>query len=267
MAVSNKELADAFRTACTEVEKDLPVLLHAVGATSVDPDAISLVASLTVEFTTKLIDAALECCDHQFPDTQDNFHPVARPKDDSFSKKRKESRPFDSPLPEPKVRRKETKPLPKTGSWFDEQEHGKLPPPSMADWVGTRGVDLWEDIRIPPAATRLSAHHFLFCLCHDTYLYGRIRQAITAKKTEFVPLLTDPVIQDMVQEEAALLKEQEREKHKSKQRKESAKKQSGDTSDGDDEEDEKEDEVRIEDDETPSWPNLSGLLPVFRDSD
>lgn len=117
----------------------------------------------------------------------------------------------------------------------------------------------------------ISAQQFIFPVCHNTYVYGRIREAQAAKLTVTEPLLHDVTVLDMVRTEGQLQQQEALQKRrrlrsmtKTKHKKvNDGKKDSGNISDADNDEDPEETEADKEE-EGPTWPGLDELLPAHR---
>ena len=72
-----------------------------------------------------------------------------------------------------------------------------------ADWAGLAGVDLFGPRRRVPYAGppyAIETKSFIFPICHDATLYGRIMEVQKARRT-IAPLLVDPILRDMVRGE------------------------------------------------------------------
>ena len=71
------------------------------------------------------------------------------------------------------------------------------------DWAGLAGVDLFGPRRRVPYAGppyTIETKSFIFPICHDPTLYGRIMEIQKARRT-IAPLLVDPILRDMVRGE------------------------------------------------------------------
>ena len=72
-----------------------------------------------------------------------------------------------------------------------------------SDWAGLAGVDLFGPRRRVPYAGppyTIETKSFIFPICHDATLYGRIMEVQKARRT-IAPLLVDPILRDMVRGE------------------------------------------------------------------
>ena len=72
-----------------------------------------------------------------------------------------------------------------------------------SEWVGLTGIDLFAPRRRVPYASppnAIETKSFIFPICHDATLYGRIMEVQKARRT-IVPMLGDPILMDLVQTE------------------------------------------------------------------
>lgn len=284
MAPSNKQqlltpkqaLERAFETATRALSLDMPVLMHGSGGGDNNWETQKLVAALTVQYIQRLVEAAVDARDMLMHGTHDadvlppppplvakkheSRKPKARPSNNNNKRKLASEEFWDDPLPKPKIRGQQA-------TNVNEEDEDKA-----EAWVGVAGVDLWEHSRARAAYVRgISAQQFIFPVCHDTYVYGRIREVQAAKLTVTEPLLQDVTVLDIVrvegqlqQEEALRKRRRLRSTTKTKQKKANdGKKDSGNTSDADDDEDPEEAEAD-EEEEGPTWPGLDELLPAYR---
>jgi len=179
----------------------------------------------------------------------------------NFGEKKKRKRRdvdyWDEPLPEPKIK---NRPEPDDSSEIGTITFQGVP---IGDWVGVAGVDFFEDSRIRdshvtlPAA--LGAQNFIFPVCHDKHLYGKINE-IQATRRMMEPILTDSVVLDVIRNETdlqgpfgALRKRREREKK--------LKKNAGEAG-GELDEEEPEGGDPYSGGKRPVWPGLDELLPM-----
>mmetsp|Transcript_6263 Transcript_6263/g.12955 ORF Transcript_6263/g.12955 Transcript_6263/m.12955 type:complete len:354 (+) Transcript_6263:60-1121(+) len=206
------------------------------------------------------------------PDTKDTAakkgttgaKPAAAAKKPNLGEKKKRKRRevdyWDEPLPEPKIKNKPAEP---TFSEADTIIYKGVP---VEDWVGVAGVDFFEDSRIRDAHVSLpaavGAQNFIFPVCHDKHLYGKILE-IQATRRSMEPILTDSVVMDVIRAETnlqgpfgALRKRREREQNE--------KKSGGDASGTPEDEEEEPEATEPEDafSRRPVWPGLDGLLPM-----
>ena len=111
-------------------------------------------------------------------------------------------------------------------------------------WVGLSGVDFFESSRTrtvhvnTPAA--IGTQCFIFPICHDAQLYGRVKELQAARRS-LAPELLDRSLMDIVQEEG-----------KTKRKTKRGDKDADDDNDDDDEE------------HRPVWPGLEDMLPTHR---
>jgi len=206
-------LQRAFDETVQSISLDIPLVLHSAGdVPTPDPDTVQLVASLTVQYMGRLVDAALDAREILHPSQRQKLQLPPPPLPRANNKYRspttappKRQRPdfWDDPLPEPKIRSR-NKDVDDNNSNDDADD----------DWVGAAGVDLWERSRARAAYCRgshrsLASAQFMFPVCHDSYVYGRIREVQAAKLTVLAPLLQEPVLHDMVQTEGLVLRQEE----------------------------------------------------------
>jgi hypothetical protein len=137
-------------------------------------------------------------------------------------------------------------------------------------WVGVVGVDVWHNARARSVYVRgLTAQQFIFPLCHDAYVYGRIREVQATKLSVLEPVLHDTTIWDTVRAEGQLqheevVRKRRQMRRKKKQNKKSAKQRK--TSDDEEEEDgEESNQSDSEEEDVAIWPGLDKLLPANRD--
>jgi hypothetical protein len=141
-----------------------------------------------------------------------------------------------------------------------QEEESKLV--HVDQWVGVAGVDLFEHSRSRVAHVRmpdaLSVQCFIFPICHDGFLYGKVMQ-VQASRRAIAPVLVDKELLDMVRTEGALVRKHAHSPRRKKQQKAKAK----DAGDADvlDEEPEQEEDEETQD-EDAAWPGLEYLLPV-----
>lgn len=271
MSSAKERLQKAFDKAVEAVSNDIPLMMHSVGdSLTPDPDTVRLVSALTVQYMGRLVDAALDAREIFHPDIHEGtIPPLPPPPLDNHraAPKRKREQFWDDPLPKPKIRSRET-PKPTTEDVKDNEAQ---------EWVGLAGVDLWEQSRARAAYVRgITSHQFIFPLCHDSYLYGRIRGVQAKKMAEFGPLLQDTVVQDTVQTEGQLLYRQTQQQrrlrrtnanpNKKSKKEEKAKKDESEINSDPEDDDEDSDTGDKSDDEGdgPRFPGMEAFLPVYR---
>lgn len=265
---SKEQLDKAFDKVVDGLLDDTATIMHGSGdviPSETDPETVKLVASLTAQYISKLVDAALDThammrdnpASRKLPwappaafkrSRQPPLPPPPQPRENKPQQletidghaltywrqgprkhQRSNTECWDLGLPPPKIRKKEK---------VDQ-------PPTVDEWVGVAGVDFYENrtrAAYCKGPTALTTQAFVFPVCHDVYLYGRIMQVQAAKRN------LDSVLQD-----AALLKVVRDEGKRDKE--------SGGTSDPEDD-----DEAAAADEfeDGPNWPGMSGLLPVHR---
>lgn len=189
--------------------------------------------------------------------------PAAAVNKPNFGEKKKRKRRdvdyWDEPLPEPKI--KNTSSSQSSSTEADCITFKGVP---IGDWVGVAGVDFFEDSRIrdahisAPAA--VGAQNFIFPVCHDKHLYGKILE-MQASRRSMGPILNDSVVLDVIRAEASL-QAPFGSLRKRREREEKQKKTGGDaTQESEDDEPEATD---MEDELTRKavWPGLDELLPM-----
>lgn len=255
-------------------------------------DTRQLVAALTAQYIQRLVDAALDARDmflsgdksgHSRYDDRNRLPPpplesLYRPRSTNTKQQNDASSPggiltarkrrlevvssgnWDDPLPTPKIRGRTD---PATGSNPDHVD-------DKEDWVGVVGVDLWHNSRARSVYVQgLTAQQFIFPLCHDAYVYGRIREVQATKVSVLEPVLHDSTIWDTVRaegqlqhEEAVRKRRQLRHNKKKSNKPTKQRKTSDDEDEGDGDESNQSD---TEDEEQVSgWPGLEKLLPANR---
>lgn len=262
-------MEEAFATATRALASDMPVLMHGSGGGEGNWETQKLVATLTVQYCQRLVEAAIDARDMLLSDNHRDLLPPPplprsrKPALPSNTKRKRASEEFwDDPLPEPKIRGQGSA-VPK-----DETE-------TEDKWVGVAGVDLWEKSRARAAyVSGISSQQFMFPVCHDTYVYGRIREVQAAKLTVTEPLLHDVTVIDMLRTEGHLQHQEDLQKRlrlrksnntKIKHDKVDNNKDSGSISDPE-EEDVADESEADEEEEGPTWPGLQDLLPAHRKS-
>lgn len=284
-SIFNESFASTVETFSRET---MPLLLHGSGdvlPSDVNPATAHLVAALTTQYISNLVDAALDSqqilCDHnrnaefllpppvfarnRLPPKPAPLPTVAPHGDGRSSaapnrKRRAGDEFWDEPLPEPKIRNKSTSS--NNGSTSSSRRQvGQATAPSPGEWVGVAGVDFFETSRCREAYVRgpsaaLTTQSFVFPICHDVYLYGRVTEMQAAKRSLLQPVLLDPVVQEMVRTEGS--------KPKKKKKKKDTK-PTENTSDPEDEDEEQDnDEAEEDEKDGPVWPGLDGIIPLIR---
>ena len=254
----------AFAEAVVAIAPDMPLLMHGSGdlpPSEVNADTAALLSELTVQYISGLVDAAVDAHDllmdgsggilppPALPDRRKPPRPPS-PSADGASKKRKRNKKagtdyWDEPLPEPKIKSK----TPKAGA---AQEGKKV---HVDEWVGVAGVDLWETSRSRKAyvatPSAIGTQCFIFPICHDAGLYGRVMEVQAARRS-IAPVLMDSVWLDMVNAEGGRLGS-------------STRKRPATASDRDANDDAEEDEEdNNEEEQLPTWPGSESLLPIHR---
>jgi hypothetical protein len=253
-------------------------------------DTHHLIAALTAQYIHRLVDAALDVRDMQLfgdsthynnlrhrlppPPLESLYQPRTSQKMadvESKSNQLKRSAAlvssWDNPLPKPKIRgRSESS----AGVTRDEQVQKALSNDVPAEeWIGAIGLDMWQNCRARAIYTQhrsITAQHFVFPLCHDSYVYGRIREVQASKVNVIEPILHDTTVWDAIRTEGQLQREEilrsrRRINRKKKKQKVEPKRA---TPHSDDDSDEDVEESALNEEETPTWPGLDRLLPANR---
>jgi hypothetical protein len=190
----------------------------------------------------------------------------------NFGEKKKRKRRsvdyWDEPLPEPKIKNKASSE--QTPSEPDGIVFKGVP---IGDWVGVAGVDFFEDSRIRNAHVSLpaavGAQNFIFPVCHDKHLYGKILE-MQATRRSMEPVLTDSVVMDVIRAETNLqgpLGASRKHRKRELKQKKSVGDASGAQESDDDEADASDSEDEYSSSRRPVWPGLEELLPMHTSLD
>jgi len=175
-------------------------------------------------------------------------------------RKRRDIDYWDEPLPEPKVKHNPRLVL---AACDEGMVYQGVP---IGDWVGVAGIDFYEDrlrkahVTLP---TAIGAQCFIFPVCHDKHLYGKILN-VQATRRSMEPELTDKVIMDVIRNEGGL--QRFGGALRKRTRFSNTPKKGGDTQEEDNEEPEATDSEH-EDSIRPLWPGLDELLPMHTTMD
>mmetsp|Transcript_12315 Transcript_12315/g.24669 ORF Transcript_12315/g.24669 Transcript_12315/m.24669 type:complete len:223 (+) Transcript_12315:564-1232(+) len=180
-------------------------------------------------------------------------------------RKRRDIDYWDDPLPEPKIKNKPAMEPAALAAEKGEIVYKGVP---IGDWVGVAGVDFFEDSRIRSAHVTLpaavGAQNFIFPVCHDKHLYGKILE-IQATRRSMEPILTDSVVMDVIRAETDL-QGSLGSFRKRREREEKRKKNAGDNGAAQESEDDEPEASDFEDEYSssrrPVWPGLDELLPM-----
>lgn len=240
----------AFADAVSAIAPDMPLLMHGSGdvaPSEVNPETAKLVAELTVQYITELVDAAVDAHDILTdgaggvlpPPPVVNKRKV--PTDvANRARKRKKHDYWDEPLPEPKIRSEST-----------EQSSEN----NTDEWVGLAGVDFWEDTRSRrahvSAPSTIGIQSFIFPVCHDPALYGRVMEVQGARRN-IAPALMDSVWLETMNAEGGRLGSK-------------ANKRPATPANDAENLEEEEEEENAEEEVLPTWPGLESLLPIHRE--
>ena len=163
----------ARNSAIHAFEADMPLLMHGAGDNlEVDPDAARMLAILTTDYISDLVDAALDA--HKLA----HGGVLPPPPPPPFTKKRKKTEGtdyWDEPLAEPNLRGRTKNP----------------------EWYGVEGVSFRGIREAYTEDTALSPRSFLFPVCHDAYAFGKVRQLQKAEE-QMRGVLQESTILEMV---------------------------------------------------------------------
>lgn len=297
-----ERMDEAFAVATRGIEVDIPMLLHGSLGGSLnssnpksnekkfDPeltaiaarDTHRLIAALTTQYIHRLVDAALDVRDMQlFGDPkhvagtrqllppqplESLYQPQALHQIDHRKRSAVTTNSWDKPLPKPKIRgRSDSRAVMNNDEQMQQPANNDV---GIDQWVGALGIDMWQHSRARATYTQhrtITAQHFIFPLCHDSYLYGRIREVQTTKNNVIEPLLHDTAVWDVILTEGQL---QHEEIHRSRRMKNKKKKQKLEpkrtTTNSDEDSDEDTEESDLDEVDAPTWPGLDRLLPANR---
>jgi hypothetical protein len=291
MTVSSKksrnELSkEAFGTVVAALERDMPLVMHSSGDVlpqAVNPASVRLLSELTANYIAELVHAAVDSHEllnggpqplpppplprprqtvtpRPYHEQGDDHHPHHHSTDDGTgtgsNKQRKRRRRmtdefWDEPLPEPKIKNKPTKATEIQGPTFEG-----VP---VDEWVGVSGVDFFESSRARNAhvslPTAIGTQSFIFPVCHDVGLYGKVLE-VQAARRNIAPLLADPVIQDVLRNEKSLqgpgaLRKRDKKRAAAVEEEEPEESESDNEPEG----------------FGPTWPGLESLLPLHTTAD
>lgn len=231
----NEISREAYAEVVAAMEKDLPLVMHGSGDVqppAVLPKSVRLLSELTANYISNLVHAAVDSQEilaggpqplppPSLPKSREIPAPRPYEEDEETSKRkskdgksnttrkmqgsryRKRRRTtdefWDEPLPEPKIKNKPTK--------VKETRGPKFEGVPVDEWVGVSGVDFFENNRTRNAhvamPSAIGTQSFIFPVCHDVGLYGKVLEVQAARRT-IAPLLADPVIENVVRNEGAL---------------------------------------------------------------
>lgn len=300
----------AFQDAVDAIVPTMPLLMHGSGDVApslVNPSSARLMAELTVQYIASLVDAAVDAQDMVLSDCRDDRRanlpippplkdvaqrrkpPIPPPppplliptqsKEDRMRRKRRPAGEYwDEPLPPPKIRKSDEDDSSEEGfkiiSEEDDDDLGLLVPAD--EWVGVVGVDIREErtrMAYVQAPFAIGPQAFIFPICHDAGLYGRVLE-VQAAQRNLAPLLMDSAVMEMIRTEAVTTSATKRTGSKAKQKKSNSesggksKRNNEDDDEEENEEEEEEDEADEEEEEDefsrPTWPGLDGIFPVYR---
>jgi hypothetical protein len=257
------------------IAPDMPLLMHGSGdvaPSDVNPDTTALLAELTAQYISHLVDAAVDAHDLLTDGAGGVLPPPPPASSSGSSSKRKRADFWDAPLPEPKIRSQPSGT--NTKSTFPTLERDKNSLLFGGDVRETArstsrkasledadqnslliGVDFWDTARSRKAhvatPSAIGTQCFIFPICHDAGLYGRVMEVQAARRS-IAPVLIDSVILDMVETEGGHLLQ-----YATRKRPALA---ANDSENTDDEEDEDNNEEEL----LPTWPGIDSILPIHK---
>eukprot|EP00980_Cylindrotheca_fusiformis_P009085 scaffold1965_cov110-Cylindrotheca_fusiformis.AAC.8 len=255
---------EAFEEIVQALSRDMPMVMHGSGEPAeVDPQSVRLLSELTANYIGNLVEAAVDAHailnDGPKPLPPPPFSRVVPSKpphpdsEEAASKKRRRVVDdfWDEPLKEPKIKNEIDA---ATGDTTMEETGGTNEEVPEEEWVGVSGVDFWETSRArkayvgSPAA--IGSPSFIFPICHDPGLYGRVIEVQRIARRSIAPILEDPVVKAVLAEEGAKTGPGALRKRESKVKKggEGAEPVETDSED--------------EDGNKAAWPGLDSMLPV-----
>jgi hypothetical protein len=238
----------AFVEAMNAIAPDMPLLMH--GSGDVDPsqvnaDTTALLSELTVQYVSQLVDAAVDAHDLLTDGAGGVLPPPSKRK-----RKQADTDYWDEPLPEPKIRSQQ----PGTSNSISMLPSSKVK--ENKDNCLLFGVDFWDTARCRKAyvgtTSAIGTQCFIFPICHDAGLYGRVMEVQAARRS-IAPVLVDSVLIDMVTAEGGRLGSAAQTRPASA---------ANDRENVDDAEEE--DEDNNEEELLPTWPGLESILPIHR---
>jgi hypothetical protein len=273
---------EAFEEVVQALSHDMPLVMHGSGEPSeVNVESVRLLSELTANYIGNLVEAAVDAHsilnDGPKPLPPPPFSRVVRSKplppqpeqqskDQTSNKRRRAVDDFwDEPLKEPKIQNKSAATANNTtidntdnNTTIDNTEVLEPAVPSE-EWVGVSGVDFWESSRArkayvgSPAA--IGSPSFVFAICHDPGLYGRVIEVQRIARRSIAPILVDPVVKAVLAEEGAKTGPGALRKRENK-----ASKVGGESAPEDSDSED-------EDGNGAVWPGLDSMLPVHMTTD
>ena len=207
--------------------EDLPLLMHGSGdvhPSLVNPATVSVLALLTGNYIHDLVDAAVDAHDILMNGAGGICPPpppVYSDENNSHKKrKRKVEEDWEQPLPIPKIRRGANgnngavsfpitpyQPLnqPLKGNDLNDSNSELTFKAEVLpeEWQGVRGIDLYaRRIRnkYTSLPTTIGTQSFIFPICHDAILYGRVME-VQAARRNLASVLVDPVMAKCIEDE------------------------------------------------------------------
>lgn len=256
----------AFKEIVQALSHDMPLVMHGSGEpAAVNADSVRLLSELTANYIGNLVEAAVDAHailnDGPKPLPPPPFSRIGRSKPlhsepaalpNSKKRRRVVDDFWDEPLKEPKIKSKSASSV-DINKMEETQEY--VPP---EEWVGVSGVDFWESSRArkayvcSPAA--IGSPSFVFPICHDPGLYGRVIEVQRIARRSIAPILVDPVVKAVLAEEGA-------KSGPGALRKRENKAKPGENAESVDSDSE------AEDGHGAAWPGLDSMLPVHMTTD
>ena len=270
-SVAKESFSDVVRA----IAEDMPLVMHGSGdapPSAVNDASVQLLSELTATYIGNLVETAIDAHimlndgpqplpppplpqSRKVPVPAPPVTPVTVTEENDLKKATRKRRRratdefWDEPLAEPKIKNKPTPKKVAKGPQFEG-----VP---VDEWVGVAGVDFWETSRARKAhvgiASAISTQCFIFPVCHDVGLYGKVLDVQGARRS-IAPILVDPVIQELMISEASAQGPGSLRKRKKKRN---------------NEEDvvEEPEDTDSEGEDGAAWPGLESLLPVHTTAD
>lgn len=181
------------------INNDLPLLMHGSGdvhMNEVDPASTSLLADLTASYISNLVTAAVDA--HDILTDGSGVAPPRTTKNSTNKSKSVEKNKtlndwdWDLSLPSNKKQKKQI---------LDSNDTGNDPKTVKEEnWIGALGIDVHASTRRPKPSSSIGTQCFIFPICHDAALYGRVLE-VQAARRKIAPVIVDQIWWDMIKEE------------------------------------------------------------------
>jgi len=194
MANSNESsvtLEEGWRNIIKELTPDMPLLMHGSGDVApehVDKESAAILAELTAGYIQNLVEAAVNAHD-LLTDGAGGILPPPPP-----SRKRAAQDNWQEPIRfRPKIKG--------TDNVFHEETQ---------EWKGAIGMPKESRVKITYASEPSTIHTkcFIFPICHDAALYGRVKE-VQAARRQIASAIVEPVWAEMLRGEPTEDKEKE----------------------------------------------------------